>query len=93
MDLFPEGWLDGGLDKKRLAKLSKHVVDNDRWDREDVRNMLKELPPFSAARKQLGEFAPTGEETRSGRCTRPNLSCCRPTRSIPTISSTGGSLR
>jgi uncharacterized protein with von Willebrand factor type A (vWA) domain len=62
MDLFPEGWLDGGLDKKRLAKLSKHVVDNDRWDREDVRNMLKELPPFSAARKQLGEFAPTGEE-------------------------------
>jgi hypothetical protein len=24
--------------------------------------MLKELPPFSAARKQLGEFAPTGEE-------------------------------
>jgi hypothetical protein len=58
MDLFPEGWLDGGLDKKRLAKLSKHVVDNDRWDREDVRKrMLKELPPFSAARKQLGEFA------------------------------------
>lgn len=61
-DLFPAGWLDGGLDKKKLAKLSKNVIDNDKWDREDVRRMLKELPPFSAARKQLGEFAPTGEE-------------------------------
>lgn len=62
MDLFPQGWLDGGLDKKKLAKLSKNVIDNDKWDREDVRRMLKDLPPFSAARKQLGEFAPTGEE-------------------------------
>lgn len=61
-DLFPAGWLDGGLNKKRLDKLSKHVIDNDKWDREDVRRMLKELPPFSAARKQLSEFAETGEE-------------------------------
>src|SRR4051794_33376981 len=61
-DLFPQGWLDGGLDKRKLAKLSKHVVENDRWDREDAKRMLAELPPFSAARKQLGEFAATGEE-------------------------------
>lgn len=55
---FPEEWLHRGFNPK---KLDKYTVDHDRWDDKDIRDMLKEVAPFSAARKTLGEFVDTGE--------------------------------
>lgn len=58
MGMFPDRWTRDGVNPD---KLSKEVVDSDRWDREDRARMLKEVAPFAAARKKLAKFARTGE--------------------------------
>jgi uncharacterized protein with von Willebrand factor type A (vWA) domain len=55
-NLFPDRW-------KRPVdpdKLSKEVIDTDRWDREDRDRMINEVAPFAAARRKIDKFAPTG---------------------------------
>ena len=58
-DLFPKKWLDKGVDPSRL---SKHTVQNDRWDREDLDRMLLEVTAMATSRDQLTEFVTTGEQ-------------------------------
>lgn len=57
MGLFDSSWF-----KKPTAKKSKQVVQNDRWDREDLKQGYSEMPLLSSARRDLSEFAATGEE-------------------------------
>lgn len=56
--LFPPGWATPNPKKKR----SKHAVVNDRWDRDDLKSAMREIPPLSAARDRLGQFADSGKE-------------------------------
>lgn len=56
---LPEHWFTEGVDPN---KLSPHSIENDRWDREDLDAMRKDVAEFSAARRSLGDFASTGEE-------------------------------
>lgn len=55
---FPPEWLVNGIDSKTL---DEHVIDYDRWDMEDLRDIVGAVPPFPAARKKLQEFSPTGK--------------------------------
>lgn len=55
-------WFDENNLPPEPKKLSKHAVQHDRWDRADMAKSFKELPPFSGARKALGDFTPTGAE-------------------------------
>ncbi len=54
---FPEHWLHEGL---KSDKLSEQAIDIDMWDKQDLKAQLEALPPFSAARSALEQFAPTG---------------------------------
>lgn len=56
---FPPSWLKGGVKPEDKAK---QVIKNDRWDRQDLAAMIKSLAAFQAARRQLGDFTPTGTE-------------------------------
>lgn len=56
---FPDNWLDRGVDP---SKLSDETIDTDKWDREDRARMKKEVAPYAAARRKIGEFAKTGGE-------------------------------
>lgn len=46
---------------KRKKKKTKQTVGNDMWDREDLSNMTRRVPPFPTAREKLGDFVATGE--------------------------------
>ncbi len=52
-------WLRNGVHPKDLGS---QAIDADRWDREDLASQLNALPPFSAARQQLQDFAGTGDK-------------------------------
>ncbi len=51
-------WLGSGARRQSLEELSKLSIINDRWDRASYQEIATQMDSFTAARDQLGEFAP-----------------------------------
>ncbi len=54
------------LEGRTPEDLSKHTIHNDRWDRDDLKDVVKEMKAFKEARRQLGNFAPESGEHLMG---------------------------
>jgi uncharacterized protein with von Willebrand factor type A (vWA) domain len=59
-------FLSNYLEGRTREDLSKHTVSNDRWDRDDLDSVVKEMAAFKEARRQLGNFAPQSGESLIG---------------------------
>lgn len=57
-DMFPPEWFVNGIDP---TVLDEHVIAYDKWDMEDLQDIIQVVPPFPAARRQLEQFSSTGK--------------------------------
>jgi uncharacterized protein with von Willebrand factor type A (vWA) domain len=57
---FLAKWIGDGRQKARLDKLNKHAIESDKWDRQDLERLTREVPELGEADDRITGVSDTG---------------------------------